>query len=244
MAGCGSRTQQTDPAPEPSVSERCGVSGTFESVSIEASDGTELAGALSGRGSKGVLLAHQYPADLCQWAEYAPALARRGFTILAIDFRCLGRSDCPHRAAKRRIDLDVAAGVRALRDLGVTSVAIVGGSAGGTAALVSATHIQPRVDAVVTLSAERDLGAVPAGYLRLDAGTAVRTLRSPVLFVVAHADPYVTARASRRMYEDASSDSRLVVLPAAYGHGIEMLKGSWNSRIGGLVVAFLKMHST
>ncbi|MGH3476595.1 MAG: alpha/beta hydrolase [Nocardioidaceae bacterium] len=191
-----------------------------------------------------MLLTHQYPADLCQWAEYAPGLARRGFTTLAIDFRCLGRSDCPSGAAKRRIDLDVAAGVRALRDLGVESVAIVGGSAGGTAALVSAAQIQPPVDAVVTLSAEEDLGAVPAGYLTLDAGAAVRTLQSPVLFVVAHADPYVTPRASKRMYEDAASGSRLVVLPAPYGHGIEMLKGSWNSRIGGLVVAFLKMHST
>jgi pimeloyl-ACP methyl ester carboxylesterase len=243
MTACGTETPPEIDAPPASVSKWCGVSGDFEWVTIETSDGTQLIGALSGSGPTGVLLAHQFPADLCQWAEFAPGLARRGFTTLSISFRCMGRSECPDDPASRRIDLDVAAGVGALRREGVEAVVIVGGSAGGTAALVSAAQIEPPVDAVVTLSAERDLGAVPAGYLTLDAGPAVRMLRSPVLFVVARADRYVSPQASRRMYEGAPSGSRLVVLPKFYGHGIDMLEGSWESRVGGLVVAFLKEHS-
>jgi pimeloyl-ACP methyl ester carboxylesterase len=227
----------------PSVSEQCAVPGNFESLSISASDGTRLAAALIGRGTKGVLLAHQFPADMCQWAEFAPALARHGFRVLVIDFRCLGRSACPSGPASKRIDLDAAAGVRALRQEGAQAVAMVGASAGGTAVLVSAARIEPPVESVLTLSAERDLGEVQAGNLTLNAGRAVRELRSPVLFVVARDDFYVSVSSSRRMYEDAASWARLVVLPGEYGHGLEMLEGSWSSRVGRLVLDFLEEHT-
>jgi pimeloyl-ACP methyl ester carboxylesterase len=227
----------------PSVSEQCGVSGNFESLTITASDGTRLAAALIGRGTTGVLLAHQFPADMCQWATYAPALARHGFLVLVIDFRCLGGSECPNGPAGKRVDLDAAAGVHALRREGAKAVAMVGASAGGTAVLVSAARIEPPVDAVVTLSAERNLAAVPAGYLTLNAGRVVPRLQSPVLFVVARDDAYVSVSSSRRMYKDASPRATLFVLPGKYGHGLEMLEDSWSSRVGRLVLDFLKKHS-
>jgi pimeloyl-ACP methyl ester carboxylesterase len=157
----GGGTSEPSASPQVGVAERCGVSGSFERITIEASDGTRLVGALSGSGPTGVLLAHQYPADLCQWAAYAPGLARRGFTTLALDFRCLGESACPTGPASTRLDLDVAAGVRVLRDEGVRSVAIVGGSAGGGGAGLGGTD---------TTTGRRRGGSVGGAGPRRDSG--------------------------------------------------------------------------
>jgi len=46
-------------------------------VWFEATDGTLLDGAFVGSGSSGVVLAHEYPADLCGWWPFATYLARR-----------------------------------------------------------------------------------------------------------------------------------------------------------------------
>ena len=102
--------------------------------------------------------------------------------------------------------------------------------------------MEPPAAAVVTLSAERNLAAVPAGELTLNAGRAVRELQSPTLFVVARSDPYVSVSASRRMHKDAGAPAKLVVLSSDYGHGIDMLEGSWSSRPGELVLEFLATY--
>ena len=61
-------TTATAPAPQPlqQPSVRCGAPGTKATlVRFEAADGTALDGVLVGRGAAGVVLVHEYPADLC-----------------------------------------------------------------------------------------------------------------------------------------------------------------------------------
>ena len=67
-------------------------------------------------------------------------LAKRGFRAFAIDMRCFGRSACPEGNAAGRVVDDLVAVVAELRRHGVTRMALVGASMGGSAALIAATR--------------------------------------------------------------------------------------------------------
>jgi homoserine acetyltransferase len=100
----------------------------------------------------------------------------------------------------------------------------------------------PPPASVIELSGEPDLGNIGYPY---EAGQAVRDLRVPVLFVVAHGDTAVTVGESRTMFRNAPTrDKRLVVLPSTAGHGWTMLTTgltSW-SAVAGQVADFVRMH--
>src|SRR5215218_10839646 len=138
-------------------SSRCGAPATKATlVRFKAADGTSLDGVLVGSGPAGVVLAHEYPADLCGAWPFADYLSKRGLRAFAIDLRCFGRSACPEGEAKGRVVEDLDAAAAELRRRGVTRVALVGASMGGAAVLIAGTRVQPPVAAVVSLSAETD----------------------------------------------------------------------------------------
>jgi alpha-beta hydrolase superfamily lysophospholipase len=72
---------------------------------------------LVGRGPVGVVLAHQYPSDLCGFWPFATYLAKRGLRAFAIDLRCFGRSACPEGEAKGRVVDDLGAAAAEARAL-------------------------------------------------------------------------------------------------------------------------------
>jgi hypothetical protein len=61
---------------EGSQSRVQGMAGTL--LRFPAADGTQLDGVLVGSGPAGVVLLHQYPADLCGFWPYAVYLSKRG----------------------------------------------------------------------------------------------------------------------------------------------------------------------
>ena len=134
--------------------------------------------------------------------------------------RCFGRSACPQGGAAGRVVDDLVAAVAELRHRGVTKVALVGASMGGSAALIAATRVQPAVGAVVSLSGE----ANPTSLLHipLNARAAVPQLTAPAMFVVANDDQYTTVDETRAMYQAAkTTDKRLLVLSGQFNgfHG-------------------------
>lgn len=175
-------------------SSRCGAPDTKATlVRFTAADGTSLDGVMVGSGTTGVVLVHEYPADLCGSWPFADYLAKQGLGLraFAIDLRCFGRSACPQGDASGRVVDDIAAAVAELRRRGVTKVGLVGASMGGAAVLIAGTRVQPPPAAVVSLSGETDptslVGAIP-----LNAGAAVKQLTVPTMFVVATNDRYVS----------------------------------------------------
>ena len=66
--------------------------GPGDNVSFRASGGARLAGAVLGRGSTGVVLAHTTGADRCQWLPFARELAKKGYRALVFDMRGYGAS--------------------------------------------------------------------------------------------------------------------------------------------------------
>jgi dienelactone hydrolase len=238
-------TAALQPLEQPS--SRCGPPDTKASlVAFKAADGTALDGVLVGRGRTGVVLVHEYPADLCGFWPFADYLARRGLRAFAIDLRCFGRSACPEGDAKGRVIDDIAAAVAELRHRGATRVALVGASMGGAAVLIAGTRVRPPVAAVVSLSGEADptnlVGGIP-----LDAGAAVKRLKVPTMLVVATGDRYAPVGETRAMYRAVTTHDKevLVVSGSSFDgrHGWDLLTdtaGDQSTSVAAKVAAFLR----
>ena len=105
-------------------------------VRFSTADGISLDGAMVGTGPVGVVVAHEYDNDLCGAWPFANYPAKRGLRVFVVDVRCFGRSVCPRGDAAGRVVDDLVAAVAELRQRGVTRVALVGASMGGSAALM------------------------------------------------------------------------------------------------------------
>jgi alpha-beta hydrolase superfamily lysophospholipase len=228
---------------------RCGPPATKASLlRFLAADGTSLDGVMVGGGTAGVVLAHEYPADLCGFWPFADYLAKRGLRAFDIDLRCFGLSACPEGDARGRVVDDIAAAVAELRRRGVTSVALVGASMGGAAVLIAGTRIQPPVAAVVELSGEVDptnlVGGIP-----LNAGAAVKRLAVPTMLVVATNDRYTSVEETRAMYRAVKArDKRLEVLSGPFDglHGWQLLNnatGAGFTPVASRVASFIASHT-
>jgi dienelactone hydrolase len=230
-------------------SSRCGPPDAKATlVRFKAADGTSLNGVLVGNGPAGVVLAHEYPDDLCGSWPFADYLARKGLRAFAIDLRCFGRSACPQGDARGRVVDDLAAAVAELRRRGATRVALVGASMGGAAVLIAATRVQPPVAAVVSLSAETDPTSLVGG-IPLNAGAAVTQLRVPTMLVVATHDNYVSVAETRAMYQAVKSGGkRIEVLTGSFDgrHGWQLLTdpaGGESTPVAAKVAAFLTANA-
>jgi alpha-beta hydrolase superfamily lysophospholipase len=232
---------------QPSI--RCGAPDTKATlVRFKAADGTSLNGAMVGSGPAGVVLAHEYPNDLCSSWPVADYLSKRGLRAFAIDLRCFGRSACPEGEARGRVVDDLAAAVTELRHRSVTRVALVGASMGGAAVLIAGTRVQPPVAAVVSLSGETDPTSLVGG-IPLNAGAAAEQLTVPTMLVVATNDSYVSVAETQAMYQAAKTrDKRLEVLSGPFDgrHGWQLLNnpadGEFTS-IAAKIAAFLTAHT-
>jgi dienelactone hydrolase len=207
--------------------------------------GLLAAGLLSVAGCGGAshptaVLIHEYPLDHCGWWPYARYLARHGVRALLFDLRCFGDSPCP--AGRGHATTDVAAAVAELRRRGARRVALVGASMGGSIAVVAAARLHAA--AVVDLSGERDTTGLTPG-IDANAGAAAPRVTVPALFAVAHGDRYVTVADMRQVAGRVRSTvARVIVLPAAAGHGWSMLSGTttW-SPLAATVAAFIRRHA-
>ena len=85
----------------------------------ELHDGLRMVAVALGDAENGVLLAPQNNSGLCQWAEQMQRLADDGYAVASFDW--------PQDDAQ-----GVHAAVAALREVGATSIALMGASKGGT----------------------------------------------------------------------------------------------------------------
>jgi pimeloyl-ACP methyl ester carboxylesterase len=200
-----------------------------KAIRFRTADGLRLAGVLLGKGSTGVVLAHQLRSDLCEWMPFARVLASMGFRVLAFDFRGYGASS--PRAGRLSKDADVVAAARALRAQGVRDVALVGGSMGGTAVLTAGAELRVPPRAVVGLSS-------PAEFAGMNATAAVAKTTAPLLLVVSRDDADFVPDQHTLFQASTSPDKRLELLPGRE-HGAAILS---RRSARALVLAFLESH--
>jgi alpha-beta hydrolase superfamily lysophospholipase len=211
-----------------------------------ARDGTLLDGAELGSGPVGVVLGHQFPAELCGWWPFAVYLARHGMHVFLFDFRCMGESPCPEPGNNGSYVDDMLGAAAELRKEGAKRVFLMGASLGGTVAMMAGSQLSPPPAAVVSVSGEADLGYLAGGTTRLDALSTMPALRAPFLEIIAKGDTAVTVADARKLVKRAgSSDKRLIVLPPAFGHGWNIVTegdGSPTS-VAPTLLRFLLTHS-
>jgi len=131
-----------------------GAAAAQEHVTFPTRDGGLIHADLYGKGDRGVVLAHGGRFNKESWKKQAEALQQAGFRVLAIDFRGYGQSRGPGHShpLSAPLHLDVLAAVRYLREAGVKTVSIVGGSMGGGAAGDASVEAEPgEIDRLVFL---------------------------------------------------------------------------------------------
>jgi pimeloyl-ACP methyl ester carboxylesterase len=218
------RAQVHDPPAPQALAARCGqpVGAPSRTFWFRADDGVRLDGAEIGSGSRVIVLAHEYPSDLCPWLDYASKLARAGFRAWLFDFRGFGRSqDAPTPAAAWRLQDDVAGAVAEARRRGARHVVLVGGSLGGAAVVAAAPTIRPPVDGVVSLSGEIRIDEI-VGSHGLDPLPIANRIHVPLLLVVSRHDRLISPAEMRRLARLVRGPVRVFVLPVD-AHGWNLL---------------------
>ncbi|HET9673066.1 MAG TPA: alpha/beta fold hydrolase [Actinomycetota bacterium] len=226
LVACGS-----EPAPSPGS----------DAITFPSEDGVALAGRLFGSGEShaGVVLAHMYPADQRSWFTFAERLASRGYRVLTFDFRgyCPGGEGGCSEGERRPAETwrDVLGAIEALRDEGgVTEIALIGASMGGTASLVAASREGVEVGAVITLSA-------PVSFEGLEATPDVLSRVSAAkLFVAGHED-VGAAEAVTALYEQSVQPKRPVILTTG-DHGTDILSGNQGANASNEILAWLERY--
>jgi pimeloyl-ACP methyl ester carboxylesterase len=223
LTGCGGSQRPTAP-PLPSVEDRCGSfgesardAGTFW---FDAADGIRLDGAELGRGPRGVVLLHQSPSDLCEWADFGAKLAADGFHVLLVDLRGFGRS----RGApigRKGAEADVLGAFEELERRGAERIAVVGASYGGVHAVIGGAALGARAAGVASLSGELVLRE--GGADELNALAAAPRLRAPFLLLGSRRDRWLDEREARRLIEAVGSKRKTLVEFDGESHGIALV---------------------
>jgi len=188
------------------------------------------------------VLAHEFPADLCGWLDFAELLARHGYVAFPYDSRGFGAARHPAKvSAEGSLDLDVPGAVAELKQHGVKKVFLAGASAGGVAVMVAAPSIEPPVEGVISLSGEQSLTSISP---RLDALKTLPKLRSPFLVVGSVGDPLVDAAHARQLVRAAGSKEKCLALYPGPWHGWDLLAAApYHGRVIARVLRFLREGS-
>lgn len=240
--GCGdSGSEQNLPEkPPPALASRCGTEAEgldAKLVWFRASDGALLDGAAVGGGKVGVVLAHEYPADLCSWLPFARTLADEGYLAFPFDFRGSGSSPSRFGAQAARFDRDVEAAAAEVRRLGAGDVVLVGASLGGAAVLRAGPALDSQPAGVISLSGEPELSRT------LDAIRVAPKMKAPLLLLVARHDRYVSVADYRRLLRAAGSKDKRLVVYGGNLHGWDLLYyPPTKARATPLVLEFLRRH--
>lgn len=156
----------SEPAPAgPTISGASCLAPGNGTKSIRFAEDNRLASYLMGTGVRFVILAHQSDGDACQMWELGARLAAAGYRVLAFDFAGNGRSRPPSGGGSQ-VAADLTDAVVYSRDRGARSIAAIGASMGGLAALAAGTRLRSPLDAVVALSAPNEFGTEQVPSLR------------------------------------------------------------------------------
>jgi pimeloyl-ACP methyl ester carboxylesterase len=213
-----------DPTPSPSASASAGP--TLPPVGVACPDlavqgqpvhltnnaGHTIAAVDLGSGPRGVVLAHQSDASMCQWLPYATSLASRGFRVVAFDFAGFGTSS---RAKPKTYLDDIWTVVNYLRERGTEKVVLVGASMGATMSVVATAAITPPVDGVVAVSP-------PTSFDGINAERAAPSLRTPTLYIAGTGDGDYSVYA-RLISQATPTQYRGILLVDAPQHGVDLV---------------------
>jgi len=158
----------------------------------------------AGHARTAIILSHQLNSSLCEWIPYLPEFTKAGYAVLAF-------------TTEGDVTEGIKGGTGYLKEKGVTKVALIGASKGGTASLVAARLENPLpIAAVVSLSGPESSG-------QANAGTAVKVSKVPTLFAVEEMDGRFTGDA-KSLYAAAVTPDKELRIYSGSSHGAPLLK--------------------
>ncbi len=225
------------------AADRAQVSAALEvstPTTFENDAGRQLAGRLFGPdgAAAGLVLAHGLSANQESWFPFAARLGDEGYRVLTFNFRgyCPG-GDAGCSEGKRSVDdtpADLRSAIDALRDDGVSRIAVVGSSMGGTATLLVAADAGVDLAAVVALSA-------PAQFEGLAVGAAeLAAIDEPKLFIAGTED--ATAAATSQSFFDSSFQPKRLEILTTGDHGAEILRGNQGEQARNAILGWLDVY--
>ena len=222
--------QESGASPAPSIGK---TAAKVEHISFGSEDGAVINADLYGEGDRGVVLAHGGQFTKESWQPQAKQLAREGYRVLAFDFRGFGKSHGPGDSDMDTapMHLDVLGAVHYLRQNGVKTVAVMGGSFGGGAALDASIASRPgEINRLVLLAADWN-------------GPAER-IRVPLLVIVARNDANdegLRLPRIRAWFEKAPQPKKLLVLEGS-AHAQFLFQTDQSDRVMREVLQFLSAN--
>jgi pimeloyl-ACP methyl ester carboxylesterase len=244
-AAASGQVSMPEQAPDPD--QRCGNTDDGEKVVLTADDGTKLAGARYGTGSRGVVLVPQRGSDLCGWSNFVPDLVEKGMQVLAIDPRCNGYSNCPSDdggndvSGERDYAADAGAAIAELHRAGAAKVAAMGASMGAATAFVAGGRYPDQVSAVVALSLFDSSYGVSRSDIK-SATDAAPHVTAPILICLATGDGSSIQQGPAEWLIDAApaKAASSVVVREGSSHGWSMLT---DETVHAKVLDFLTKHT-
>jgi dienelactone hydrolase len=223
-SGPPAASEQVSPAPSAS-------SPAGRALSFTTADGVRLTGRLYGSGSTAVVLSNMGDNDPALWDAFAPRLADRGYLVMTYSYRYP-----PHvqsftgDMARHAVD-DLRAAIAHLRTVGVTRLALAGGSLGGM--VTAKVAASANAAAMVVIAAPADLDDYG-----LHVSAAELAGPMPKLFLSADEDTVVPVRATQGMFDRAAQPKEL----KTYGgseHALHLFEGAHAADVEKTLVAFL-----
>ncbi|MCL6577275.1 alpha/beta fold hydrolase [Kyrpidia sp.] len=246
IAGC-TPEPPPDPEPPPTTTPSASPDVTLPPVGVDcrelATQGLTLhltnAADLSiaaveyGSGPKGVVLAHQSDANMCQWLRYAIVLAEQGYRVVAFDFAGFGASSPTD--SKTYLE-DIRTAVTYLRERGTPRVAVIGASMGATMSIVAAAAITPPLDAVVAISP-------PSTFDGVNAERAAVELKSPALYIAGESDGDYEVYAEE-INEATPESLRSLLVVDSPEHGVKLVEAGTaaGAEVRAAIRSFLAQH--
>lgn len=112
-----------------------------EAVQATTADGITLRGELIRGGDVWICLVHDAGEDIDAWRPLRPGLARKGWTVLALDLRGHGGSDGDWPSERAELDIDLA--VTLARRSGARHVSVIAAGRSGLLALRAVERALP-----------------------------------------------------------------------------------------------------
>jgi dienelactone hydrolase len=207
------------------------------SAGIPAADGVSLRGHVFGSGTTAVVLSNMGDNDPGPWEQFAPQLARRGYTVLTYSFRypLLTHTFFSPTNAVQTVP-DLAGAVTYVRSRGARHVVLVGASLGGitTGKVAASTH----PDAVVIMAAEQDL----AGYDLAVSPTELAQLTQPKLFVASEQDTNTPYAAVKAYFDHAPPPKQFAPFPGS-DHGVRLFTTGHGDALRTLLLDFITTNA-
>lgn len=198
-------------------------------IEFRTSDGFLLKGNVFGSGNRAVVLSHSFPEDQSSWVDFARDLAEEDFLVITYDFRGYGQSQ--GRKDINLLDRDVKAAMRFLaEERGVSEVALIGASMGGTASLKAAAESD--IDGVITLSS-------PIEFRGLDASTSVSSVLAPKFFLASVGDREAAESAEELLKFSRDPEAEIKLFPGD-AHGTDMVSSRRGREVRADILSFLK----